>query len=746
MVKTVTGSRRFAERSWLATVTSDYMPPDNSPAADIAHVVYLDIVGYSRLPMIEQRQLLEELNQLVREAVEASRSSGSLEVLRLPTGDGMALVFFHDLAAPVECAIRVARSLRTRSYLQVRMGLHTGPVYRIQDINAHANAAGSGINVAQQIMAFGDAGHILVSVATKELMGQLRDWSRDFHDLGTHPDKHGRPLRVFNFYNDEIGNPDRPRSLAGPGGPASPSSVPHRREVVLLHRAGAEPDDTLARMLDAKLAEYGCDVVVDRPDLRGLDSLAQLAVNLRRADAVIPLLSVASVGSEVLEYAIQAARDAAASRGDGPRLIPVRVNYEVPLPESLATICDGSQTLIWSGPQDDQHLSESLVSLLGRDHGRHEPEKDVQESGSSVRDPDSIPKTDHPTAQRPHDPTTHLIPIGALPIESPFYLTRPTDAVFNGALEHHDSIVLIHGARQMGKTSLLARGLHQARSRKAAVVHTDFQRLNSQHLESADALLRTLARWLARALGLEVSLDAVWDPLQGPNLNFTDFMLYEVLEKIPVPVVWGLDEVDRLFPCPFSGEVFGLFRTWHNERAFQPGGPWSRLTLAIAYATEAHLFITDLNQSPFNVGTRISLKELTPEQVSELNARYGSPLKTDLQLSRLYELTGGHPYLSNRALHALAGDARSEFELETLEMDACREDGLFGDHLRRMLILLASEPALCEAMKTVLRGGGCPDHASFYRLRSAGVVAGELPGEARPRCAMYQRYLKAHLG
>src|SRR5206468_9769560 len=93
-------------------------------------------------------------------------------------------------------------------------------------------------------------------------------------------------------------------------------------------------------------------------------------------------------------------------------------------------------------------------------------------------------------------------------------------------------------------------------------------------------------------------------------------------------LVWGLDEVDRLFNCPFSDVVFGLFRSWHNERSLNPEGPWGRLTLAIAYATEAHLFITDLNQSPFNVGTRLTLDDFTLEQVAELNRRYGSPLST----------------------------------------------------------------------------------------------------------------------
>src|SRR5204863_6992379 len=108
------------------------------------------------------------------------------------------------------------------------------------------------------------------------------------------------------------------------------------------------------------------------------------------------------------------------------------------------------------------------------------------------------------------------------------------------------------------------------------------------------------------------------------GLNFRLYMRREVLGRLETHLVWGLDEVDRLFSCPFASEVFGLFRSWHNERALDPAGPWSRLTLAMSYATEAHLFITDLNQSPFNVGTALALRDFTAEQVGELNQRYAA--------------------------------------------------------------------------------------------------------------------------
>src|ERR1044071_6110944 len=134
----------------------------------------------------------------------------------------------------------------------------------------------------------------------------------------------------------------------------------------------------------------------------------------------------------------------------------------------------------------------------------------------------------------------------------------------------------------------------------------------------------------------------IWRPQRGPNPNFRRSLHREVMETSSVPLVWGLDEVDRLFDCDFGTEIFGLFRSWHNDRALDPTGPWGQLTLAIAYATEAHLFITDLNQSPFNVGTRLALEDFTLAKVADLNARYAAPLKTDAEVARYHRLVGGH--------------------------------------------------------------------------------------------------------
>jgi DNA-binding SARP family transcriptional activator len=339
-------------------------------------------------------------------------------------------------------------------------------------------------------------------------------------------------------------------------------------------------------------------------------------------------------------------------------------------------------------------------------------------------------------------------PGGAVPLGSPFYLERPADAQLREALLRQDSIVLIKGPRQVGKTSLLARGLRQARENGAAVASTDFQRLNADHLESADALLRALAEDLCEQLDLEVLPGEVWEARRGPSPNFRRYLRRAVFGSLQGPLVWGLDEVDRLFSTPYATEVFGLFRSWHNERALDPSGPWRRLTLAIAYATEAHLFITDMNQSPFNIGTRLELVDFTMEQVEDLNRRHGAPLRSAAEIEAFFQLLGGHPYLVRCGLHALAEAQAAQDWIDPLawmEAQAECDEGLFAEHLRRILLLLKRDPSLCEAVREVLRGHPCPSLESFYRLRSAGVLSGGTVAEARPRSLLYARFLGRHL-
>ncbi|MDU9051133.1 MAG: AAA-like domain-containing protein [Candidatus Electrothrix sp. Rat3] len=330
---------------------------------------------------------------------------------------------------------------------------------------------------------------------------------------------------------------------------------------------------------------------------------------------------------------------------------------------------------------------------------------------------------------------------GAVPLDSQYYIVRSADTLFDDAISRKDSIVLIKGARQVGKTSLLARGLDQARKNSIQVALTDFQKLATAELKDLKSFYLALGEILADALDLEVSPEDVWKDRRSPNANFERYLKREVLAA-ETPLIWAMDEVDRLFSCPFGSEVFALFRSWHNERALNPATPFSRLTLAIAYATEAHLFIRDLNQSPFNVGTRLFLADFTSEQVADLNRRYGSPVREQEELHRFYQLLGGQPYLIRRGFDELVS---RRLDVNQLAAEAAGNEGIFGDHLRRILVMLGQDQELCAAVRALLLGKDSPDFEIFYRLRSAGILRGESGKEAELRCEIYTTYLKRHL-
>jgi hypothetical protein len=283
--------------------------------------------------------------------------------------------------------------------------------------------------------------------------------------------------------------------------------------------------------------------------------------------------------------------------------------------------------------------------------------------------------------------------------------------------------------------------VQRARKANVRVAVTDFQALDERVFESAESCYLALAEGLADQLDLDVTPQETWNAKKGPSVNFKRFVQREVLGRITTRLVWALDEADRLFLYPYHGDVFGLFRSWHNARAFEPDSAWHRLTLAIAYATEAHLFIRDQNQSPFNVGTRLALSDFTVEQVANLNARYGSPL-AEGELERYEQLVGGHPYLVRRGLYHMTVH---EVGLEALVEVALRADGPFGDHLRHIADVIARDTELVGAMRGVLRGEGTGSAENFYLLRSLGAVTGETAEEARPRCGLYARYLERHV-
>jgi serine/threonine protein kinase len=988
---------------------------------ELAHALFLDIAGSSSLPASEHHVLLQNLREFVHRTSEFGKARAKDQIMVVPSGDGMALVFFGDPEAALRCSVEICCSARRTNKFRLRMGLHSWPVCRVADMSLKGAVSDSGINVAQRIMDCGDQGHILASEFVTGMLHQLGRWKDALHDLGEVEVSAGLRMRLFNFWNSEAGNPELPRKLVrlhspakkedqsgvgilhenvshyrilrklGSGGmgvvyeaedirlgrhvaikllsekfsknsaaierfqreACTASSLNHpnictvhdvgehagsrfivmellegknlrqimlsgplpqeqviafgiqiadgmeaahkrgivhrdikpanlfviererikildfglakltgcdrseraslhttlnddeptqqsitgsgefmgtvsytspeqargelldprtdlfsfgvvlyematgvlpfrgetsavvfdsilnrpptsamlvnrrispeldrviaralekRREIryqsaadlgaelrrlamrtsaniatlsppepevkteelqlVLLYRRNVQPDEQIMQALEEKLTAQGYRVFVDRHLAVGVDWAREIERKIGTADAVVALLSEASMESEMLSYEVQLAHSFSERQNGRPRLLPVRVQFHGEFPDSLHAALDGRNYAFWKDSTDNEQIVADLAKALQ-------------------------------TPQEAFRRKPNLEPVGgALPLDSKFYIVRPTDQEFYSAVARNDSVILLKGARQMGKTSLMARGLQQARKAGARVVLTDFQKLNSAHLQSVDSLFLCLAQAIAEQLDLDVNPEEYWNARRGPSMNFERLLRREILNRIDGHLVWGMDEVDRLFACEFGSEVFGLFRSWHNERSLDPSGPWQNLSLAIAYASEAHLFITDVNQSPFNVGTRLVLADFTLEQVRELNRRYGFPLSNEGELEQFYSLLGGQPFLTQRGLHQMTELSLAFHEFAA---GAARDEGPYGDHLRRIFVSLNQDPALCDVVRSVIGGKHPSSTDSFYRLRSSGIMAGECARDMKLRCQLYEQYLSRHL-
>ncbi|MDB6146828.1 MAG: hypothetical protein JWO45_492 [Spartobacteria bacterium] len=183
------------------------------PKFEIGHVLAMDIIGYSKLLLHQQSEVLQQLNEIVRGTDQFRTADAQGKLSRLPTGDGMVLVFFHDPKAPIECAAEIGAALKDHPEIKLRMGIHSGPVNEVLDVNDRANVAGAGIDIAQRVMDCGDGGHILLSRRVADDLAPYARWNAHLRDLGECEVKHGRKISLVNFYTDDVGNSETPRRL-----------------------------------------------------------------------------------------------------------------------------------------------------------------------------------------------------------------------------------------------------------------------------------------------------------------------------------------------------------------------------------------------------------------------------------------------------------------------------------------------------------------------------------------------------
>ncbi|HRF61268.1 MAG TPA: AAA-like domain-containing protein, partial [Fimbriimonadaceae bacterium] len=244
------------------------------------------------------------------------------------------------------------------------------------------------------------------------------------------------------------------------------------------------------------------------------------------------------------------------------------------------------------------------------------------------------------------------------------HVRRSADDAMDAALRVGEGVIVIQGPRQVGKSTMLARALRMASEEGALPVLSDFQAHEAALLADTEKFCRAVATLFVQQVGAEIALETGWNDWVGPNANL-DAVVKTALESTDRRVIWAIDELDQLLGLQTGNDFLGLVRSWHNRRALEPEGPWSRLTVLIAHTGEIEALISDPRQSPFDVGVVIDVEDLAREQVGELNETMGSPV-TPGELDAIFEQTQGHPYVTRRVLET-AGKLGFESAMRLLE-------------------------------------------------------------------------------
>jgi hypothetical protein len=498
----------------------------------------------------------------------------------------------------------------------------------------------------------------------------------------------------------------------------------------LSYRRRAEADTTLAQVLHDGLRQRGHEVFIDVDLPVGTDWAAEISARIDWCDFMVVLLSTDSVQSDMVAGEIRLAHYRRSMTGK-PRVLPIRLAYDNPLDYELSCYLDRLQYLRWSGPQDSEVILEKLAE---------EAAQGVQADLGVSRQAPLTTGVVPPEEARPRasaDPRLLLKrPGGGIKSTDPFYIRRDADDRVVDAADNVGETVVIKGPRQMGKTSLLNRYREECLSRGKKQAFVDFQIFSNHDLEDYLGLLHQLAASLLRSLDPGTDSGAI--PLFTTQQSFDFFVEDHVIRKAGGPVLLAFDEADRLLGRPYQDDFFSLLRAWHNRRS-QPNSVWEQVDLALVIATEPYLLIRRADCSPFNVTPSIQLGPFSRSMVDDLNLRYGAPLGPH-DLNQLFELLNGQPYLTRLAFFKLKTDASVS---SSVLMDrAAAADGPFGEHLRRVLLLLQEHAGLSEALRQVILCGACSDEA-YYRLLGAGLVQPRTDGRVVPANLLYARFFKA---
>ena len=533
---------------------------------------------------------------------------------------------------------------------------------------------------------------------------------------------------------------------------------------VFISSPAIEPDRSIATQFYEDINAAGHTAFMATVDADNLcksselpeNSLDRIETELQHCDYFLLLLSPQAAVSEMALEELRRAKELRFIHHK-PIVLPIRVNCPLnsSLNHDLRGYLQGIGQLEWKSPADTATLVQEVLNLLASngEWGMGNGEWEIGGMGdwesieplhttslqSKIQNPKSKISSPLPVAEPE-------LPSGQVRLASAFYVERvPYEAQCYKEILQPGALIRIKAPRQMGKTSLMARILYQAKEQGYRTVPLSFQHADTAVFTNLNQLLKWFCARISRKLRLPHQVDDYWSDTYGSKDNCTAYFEDCLLSGTQSPLVLGLDEVDRVFQYPkIADDFFGLLRAWYEEAGYGGGDSdrWQQLRLVVVHSTEVYIPL-NVNQSPFNVGLPIELPDFSPEQVQDLTQRHGLNWNAR-QIKQLMTLVGGHPYLVRLALYHLA---QQTITLEQLLETAPTEAGLYDDHLRRHLWNLQQHPELADAFAKVVMADTPVELESVpaFKLHSMGLV--QLQGNyVTPRFDLYRQYFSDRLG
>lgn len=471
-----------------------------------------------------------------------------------------------------------------------------------------------------------------------------------------------------------------------------------KKRFFISYAHGNHDDEQLARWLHDQLAVANQTAFLDERQKLGANWKLDIPRAIVDCDVFIVLISDQSNHSDAVHEEALLASEQHRKTGR-PAFAPIRVKFKGDLSYVLGIYLRKFQWREWWSKEDSVSLLEGLLN-----------------DAATINDvgPQLVP-TSAPRHGPIVDLTTLRFPGGTMLPDDPMYLVREAHHTAFDRIKRIGETIVLLGTRQSGKSSLLNRCLAACSQHRKRVAYVDFNLFDRSKFETLPGLLHELARAFLR----EFKLPSTVGEIHGPD-ELMWFLEDHVLNAIGGPVVFAIDEVDKVFEHSFRSDFFGMLRGWHNARA-RPDSLWRQVDLLLAISTEPHLLIDDPCQSPFNVSPPIRLKWFHPDETHALNDRYGRPLLTE-DVKRLHEFLGGHPGLTQLSFHILSRHA--EPQLIRFLRDATDHDGDFAPHLNALHRHLRRQPGLklLDGLQHIIRFGRAPSEDVASRLLANGLV------------------------